>query len=97
MAMLSVTNGGLVAPGQMISPSPDPSLASRLRGVINWLPPGEYYVIALDDIGVDDVRDPAYLEQLVPFATRATVRENEAQALQLHRVKAPPSSIPRAR
>jgi hypothetical protein len=73
----------------------NPSFLSRQRGVINWLPPGDYYVVALDDVGVEDMRDPAYLEQLVGRATRTTVRENEAQALPLHRLKAPPSTTQR--
>lgn len=95
-AQLNSTNlGGIVTPGPGIMGSADPNFQSRLRGVINWLPPGDYYVVALDDIGVEDVRDPAYLEQLVGHATRTTVRENEAQALQLHRLKAPPSVTPR--
>jgi hypothetical protein len=94
-AQLGTNLGGIVTPGPGITGSGDFGFQARLRGVINWLPPGDYYVVALDDIGVEDVRDPAYLEQLVGRATRTTVRENEAQALQLHRLKAPPSTTPR--
>jgi hypothetical protein len=52
-------------------------------------PAGEYYVIAIDDATAEDIHDPVFLDQLVPGATRVTLREGEPQKLQLRRQKAP--------
>jgi protocatechuate 3,4-dioxygenase beta subunit len=56
---------------------------------LSTLPPGDYYVIALDDATFDDVRDPAFFELIAPSATRVTLREGEEQSVQLRRIKAP--------
>jgi hypothetical protein len=69
--------------------APNISDATRRQGVMTTLPPGDYYVIALDDIGIDDSREPAFLEQLVPNATRVTLREGEPQTVTLHRLTMP--------
>ena len=42
------------------------------------LAPGEYYVIAVDDIDTEDTQDPAILERLTSSAIRVVVTD-EAQ------------------
>jgi len=95
MAALAATNGAILTPGSAVSINPA-NLRRQRPGYINTLPVGDYYVVAVDDVSYEDVHDPAYLEQLVPAATRVTLREGEPQTLQLRRIKAPPSaSAPR--
>ena len=38
--------------------------------------PGEYYVIAVDDIGMEEMRMPAVLERLAMSAIRVSVAES---------------------
>jgi hypothetical protein len=59
------------------------------QGMMTSLLAGDYYVIAIDDATQEDIHDPIFLEQLVPSATRVTLREGEPQKPQLRRVKAP--------
>jgi Carboxypeptidase regulatory-like domain len=49
------------------------------------LPPGDYYFIAVDDIELEDSRDPAIFERLVPNATRVTLSEEASVELTLRR------------
>jgi hypothetical protein len=58
-------------------------------GGMSALPAGDYYVVAIDDATFEDIHDPVFLDQLVPSATRVTLREGEPQKVQLRRVKAP--------
>ncbi len=54
-----------------------------------WLPPGDYYVVALEDATIEDVHDPAFFEELVSSATQVTLRDGEPQTISLHRIKPP--------
>jgi protocatechuate 3,4-dioxygenase beta subunit len=45
------------------------------REMIMGLKSGEYYAIAVDDIGAEDSRDPAVLERLSSSASRVTIGE----------------------
>jgi hypothetical protein len=56
------------------------------RDVFRQLSAGEYYIIAVDDIDVDDYTDPAVLERLVPHATRVMVSDEAQVEVQLRRV-----------
>jgi hypothetical protein len=76
---LTQVGAAVLRGGSLISPAPG----------ISSLPPGDYYVVAVDDAGYDDLHDPAFLEQLVPGATRVTLRDGEPQTVPLHRIKAP--------
>jgi hypothetical protein len=49
------------------------------------LPPGDYYLIAVDDIEHQATRDPAVLEKLARTATRVTIPERELIEVALHR------------
>ncbi len=79
---------GAVVPPSGIGSGVGSTLMSR-AGVISTLPAGDYYVVAIDDATYEDIRDPAYLDQLVPKATRVTLREGEPQTVQLRRIKSP--------
>jgi hypothetical protein len=51
------------------------------------LAPGEYYVVAVDDIETEDVRDTDVLERLIPSAVRVMVAEGSTTEVALRRVK----------
>jgi Carboxypeptidase regulatory-like domain len=53
------------------------------RYVIRNLPPGEYFVAAVTDVEQGDWFDIAFLERLVPAATRITLSEAEKRQLDL--------------
>jgi hypothetical protein len=50
---------------------------------VNGLPPGEYFIAAVDTVGPGDWQTPNTLEALVQGATRVTVREGQAQTVSL--------------
>jgi hypothetical protein len=50
-----------------------PPPTSEQRDMIVGAPPGEYYVVAVNDIAADDTRDPAVLERLATAAVRVTL------------------------
>jgi Carboxypeptidase regulatory-like domain len=50
---------------------------------VNGLPPGEYFVAAVDVVGPGDWQAPDALEALVSRATRVTVREGQVRTLDL--------------
>jgi len=51
------------------------------------LPPGEYYVVALDDLESEAVHDPALLDRLTRAATRITLTDRAAVEVSLRLVK----------
>ena len=53
---------------------------------ITGLPPGEYYVIAIDDIEVEDSQDPAMLERLTSSAIRVVLTDDAPIEVPLRRV-----------
>jgi hypothetical protein len=55
------------------------------REALNGLRPGEYYVIAVDDLEPDDYRDPAVLERLRSSATRVTLPDGATVDVPLRR------------
>ena len=57
------------------------------RDSLNALPPGEYYVVALDDIDADNVRDPAVLDELKSHAVRVRLADGSAMQIDLRRLK----------
>lgn len=57
--------------------------------VIRNVPPGEYYLVALDDAEADGFRDPVFLEQLTRVATRLTLTPAPSTEVQLRRFKLP--------
>ena len=64
---------------------PGASVMPARREALNGLRPGEYYVIAVDDLEPDDYRDPAVLERLRPGATRVTLPDGGAIDVPLRR------------
>ena len=60
-------------PAEMAVPGSVPTTAARES--VRGLPPGEYYVVALDDLEADAVTDPAVLDSLARAATRITLSE----------------------
>jgi hypothetical protein len=49
--------------------------------------PGEYYVVAVDDVEVEEIRSVELLERLIPSAIRVTVTEGANLEVALRRVK----------
>jgi hypothetical protein len=75
-------------PDAMRSPTslPGPANPSPLRPpTMSGLRTGEYYVVAVDDLEYEDVRDPGVLEQLRSGATRVTLPEGATVAVPLRR------------
>ena len=68
-----MTSPGLVNPLFM-----RPQMLPALRA-------GDYYVVAVDDLEYDDIRDPAVLERLRSSATRVTVSEGATVDVSLRR------------
>ena len=62
------------------------ALDGTVHDTYSGLPPGDYYVIALDDIAVEDMTDVTVLERLTRYATRVTVGEEGIVDLPLRRV-----------
>jgi hypothetical protein len=60
-------------PAETAVPGSVPTTAARES--VKGLPPGEYYVVALDDLESDAVTDPAVLDSLARAATRITLSE----------------------
>jgi len=54
---------------------------------INGLPPGEYWVAAVDAIGAGDWQTPDFLDGLVPRATRLTVGEGQVYTTALRLIR----------
>jgi hypothetical protein len=52
---------------------------------MSGLPPGDYYAIAVDDIGFDAVRDPEMPARLAKSASRVRLTERDAVAVDLRR------------
>jgi len=48
---------------------------------ISQLPPGEYLVVALTSRPIGDWEDPAFLESIVPGATRTSIAEGERKSV----------------
>jgi len=48
--------------------------------------PGEYFLVAVDDIGAEDWQDPGVLERLAPSATRVAVTDEAPIEVPLRRV-----------
>ncbi len=67
-------SGGVMS-GMMMSPQ------ERIAG----LPPGEYYVIAIDDIEGEDSQDPAMLERLTSSAIRVVLTDEAPIEVPLRR------------
>jgi len=53
------------------------------RWVIEFLPPGDYFVVALTDVMPDELSDPTFLAQLVPSALRVTLAPGEQRTQDL--------------
>lgn len=49
------------------------------RETMSGLPPGDYYVVAVDDLEPEDPRDPVVLERLRSSGVRVTVSEGETE------------------
>jgi hypothetical protein len=53
------------------------------RFKINALPPGDYYIVALDKIDPGQISDPDFLEAIRTKATAFTIREGETRTMDL--------------
>jgi hypothetical protein len=57
------------------------------------LPPGDYFVAAVDDVEPGEWYDPAFLEQLKTGAVRVRVNEGDQQSRDLKVTSKPPASL----
>jgi hypothetical protein len=71
------------APGQAM---PLGQTSSSQEPKVGGLLAGEYFAVVVDDVSHDDLRDPAYLAQLVPLSTRVTLADGDSKPVQLRRV-----------
>jgi hypothetical protein len=72
---------GTATTGSTTVAAPRPARPDMMVG----LPPGDYYVVALDDLAVEGWRDPAVLETFVPVARSITIGEDEKTTISLKR------------
>ena len=66
-----------------------PTATAGRRDSVNGLPPGEYYVVAADDLESEAVHDPLALESLSHSASRITLTDSAPAEVSLRRVKVP--------
>jgi hypothetical protein len=66
---------------QAATPGATPPTAARQS--VNGLPPGEYYVVALNDLESEAVHDPALLDSLTRAASRITLTDRAALEVSL--------------
>jgi hypothetical protein len=80
-----------MAPGTMTGMPPPMGSINVVGGVMSGperfvgLPPGEYYVIAVDDMEVEDPQDPGVLERLTSSAIRVTLTDDAPIEVPLRR------------
>jgi carboxypeptidase family protein len=63
--------------------TPGAAPPTAARESVSGLPPGEYYVVALDDLESEAVHDPALLDSLTRTATRITLTDRTAVEVNL--------------
>ncbi len=80
MAMMNRVGATSSVPGQ-IPPNGPPR-----REAMSGLRPGEYYVVAVDDLAQDDLSDPAVLDRLRSSAVRVNIPESGTTDVPLRRV-----------
>jgi hypothetical protein len=79
---VTATRGGApTAPGGQ----PQIGMPRPRREALSGLRPGEYLVVAVDDIAYDDTRDPGVLERLASRATRVTLGDGATVDVPLRR------------
>ena len=80
MAVMNRVGATSSVPGQ-IPPNGPPR-----REAMSGLRPGEYYVVAVDDLAQDDLTDPAVLDRLRSSAVRVNMPESGTAEVSLRRV-----------
>ena len=68
-------------PGAPVAPAP------RRPDVLSGLRPGEYYAVAVDDMALEDARDPSVLDRLRAGAVRVTLPEGVNTEVSLRRLR----------
>jgi hypothetical protein len=82
-ALLALSGRG----GGPTGPARAPTLPPARRESMIAVRPGDYYAVAVDDMEVEDSRDPAVLERLASSGVRVTVSEGVSQDVPLRRLK----------
>jgi hypothetical protein len=72
---------GTSTAGSATVAAPRPERPDMMAG----LPPGDYYIVALDDLAAEGWRDPAVLETFIAVARSITIREGEKATISLKR------------
>jgi hypothetical protein len=80
MAMMNRVPAANSVPGQM------PVSGPPRREAMSGIRPGEYYVVAVDDMAPEDVSDPAVLDRLRSSAVRVNVPEGGTADVPLRRL-----------
>jgi carboxypeptidase family protein len=78
----NMMNSDSMRPANLPGPAPSPPRPPSMGA----LRAGEYYVIAVDDLEPDDLRDPAVLDRLRGSATRVAMTDGSAVEVVLRRV-----------
>jgi hypothetical protein len=74
------------APSTSVMPgAPQPAAPVR-RELMSGLRPGDYYVVAVDDLEPEDYRDPMVLDRLRSSGMRVTIEEGSSAEVALRRV-----------
>jgi hypothetical protein len=79
-------NAGRGATGGVASGTNSLATGPR-REAITGLPPGEYFVVAVDDIDTEEWRDPVVLERLSSSAVRVALTNDAPVEVPLQRIK----------
>lgn len=77
--------GGMVTGGVVMGTASIAAGQSRLQERFVGLTPGEYYVIAVDDLDPEDSQDPGVLERLASSASRVTLTDEAPIEVPLRR------------
>jgi hypothetical protein len=84
---------GMTAPTASANGSPTVAAARPVRpDAVSGLPPGQYYVVAVDDLPSEGARDSDVLEALVGDAVRVTLSDTAAARASLRRRSFPGST-----
>jgi hypothetical protein len=87
----AVVGGGGSAFATSAGPIASPGGTNPRQELITSMPPGEYFIVALDDIDIESTRDPETLEQLSRGATRVRLAEGAPADVNLRRVQFQPN------
>ena len=83
--------GPMIDPAMLARNAPSTSVMPQAaapvrRELMSGLPPGDYYVVAVDDLEPEDYRDPMVLDRLRSSGMRVTIGEGSTAEVAIRRV-----------